>query len=82
MCEKHREKNSLSEADLQVGGEIFAWGEGVLPDHHVGDVIDGETQLRQRRVQLVQAGNTKEGVSDSRLHYKLISVRLRSPTGH
>lgn len=37
--------NSLGEADLQVGGQIFAWGEGVLPDHHVGYIVDGEAKL-------------------------------------
>lgn len=38
-------RDSLGEANLQVGGQILAWGEGVLPDHHVGYVVDGEAKL-------------------------------------
>lgn len=38
-------RDSLGEADLQVGGQILAWGEGVLPDHHVGYIVDGEAKF-------------------------------------
>lgn len=37
-----------------MGGQILAWGEGVLPDHHVGHVVDREAELRQSGVQFVQ----------------------------
>lgn len=36
----------LGKTDLQVGGEVFPRGEGVLPHHQVGNVVDGETELR------------------------------------
>lgn len=42
MC---RWVDSLGEADLQVGGEVFAGGKGMFPHHHVGHVVNGEAQL-------------------------------------
>lgn len=46
----------LGEADLQVRGEVLSGCEGVFPHHHVGDIVDGEAEFRQRCVELIQAG--------------------------
>lgn len=58
MTEK-KKSDLLSEANLQVGGQVLAWGEGVLPDHHVGDVVDGEAELGQSSVQFIQTVKTR-----------------------
>lgn len=36
----------LGESDLQVRGEVLSRGERVLPDHEVGNVVDGEAEFR------------------------------------
>ena len=55
----------LGEADLQVGSEVLSGGEGVFPHHHVGYVVDGEAELRQCCVELIQAGRQRTRLHDS-----------------
>lgn len=60
---KQGKRHSLGEADLQVGGQILAWGKGMLPDHHVGYIVDGEAKLWQGCVQFIQARKMEKNLA-------------------
>lgn len=51
----------LCESDLQVRGEVLSRGECVLPDGQVGNIVDGEAEFGQRRVEFIQAGRRENG---------------------
>lgn len=51
----------LCESDLQVRGEVLSRCECVLPDGQVGNVVDGEAEFGQRRVEFIQAGEERKG---------------------
>jgi len=43
-----------------VRGEVFSGGEGVLPHRQVGDVVDGEAELRKGRMEFIQTEEREE----------------------